>query len=80
MKQVGREIVGDPIKVDSYTSDWAQVRLHPCMFYRRYDLFEAGYKSMKGLYAELDLGQYISIRFSDKSDVTTFHRLHHEYL
>ncbi len=80
MKQQGREITGNDIKVESYTSDWAQVRIHPLVFYRRYDEFAKGFKNIKGLYAELDLGQFISIRFSDKSDVTAFHRLHHEYI
>ena len=80
MKQQGREIIGDVIKVDSYTTDWLQVRVHPLVFFRRYDEFAKGFKSVKGLYAELDLGQYISIRFSDKNDMTTFHRLHHEYI
>jgi len=80
MKQLGHEIVGDIIKVDSYTSDWAQVRLNPGVFYRRYEQFIKGYNSVKGLYVELDMGQFISIRFSDKNDVTTFHRLHHEYI
>jgi hypothetical protein len=80
MKQKGRAIIGDDIKVASYTNDWAQVRVHPIVFYRRYDDFAKGFKNVKGLYAELDLGQYVSIRFSEKSDVTAFHRLHHEYL
>lgn len=80
MKQIGHEIVGDVIKVDSYTNEWAQIRLNPSVFYRRYDAFVEGYKSLKGMYAELDMGQYISIRFSDKNDVTIFHRLHHDYI
>ena len=80
MKQKGREIVGDSNKVESYTNGWAQVRVHPIVFYRRYDTFAKGFKSVKGLYAELDLGQFVSIRFSEKADVTAFHRLHHEYL
>lgn len=80
MKQQGKCIVGDPIAVDSYTSDWMAVRLHPTIFYRRFDEFQKGFKQVKGLYAELDLGQFISIRFSEKEDVTNFHRLHHEYL
>jgi len=80
MKQNGREITGDIIKVDSYTSEWMQIRLHPAIFYRRYDEFAKGFESVKGLYAELDLGQFVCIRFSDKNDVTNFHRLHHEYL
>lgn len=80
MKQKGQEIIGDPIKVDSYTSSWSQVRLHPSVFYRRYDQFLRGFNNVSGLYAELDFGQYISIRFSEKKDVTAFHKLHHEYL
>ena len=80
MKQKGRAIIGNDIKVDSYTNNWNHVRIHPLVFYRRYDKFEEGFKSVKGLYAELDLGQFISIRFSEKSDLTAFHRLHHEYI
>ena len=80
MKQQGHAIIGDNIKVASYTDSWAQVRVHPCVFYRRYDAFAQGFKQVKGLYTELDLGQFVSIRFSDKNDVTTFHRLHHEYI
>ena len=80
MKQKGRAITGDDIKVSSYTNDWVHVRVHPIVFYRRYELFAKGFKSVKGLYAELDLGQFVSIRFSDKNDLTAFHRLHHEYI
>lgn len=80
MKQNGREIIGDNIKVASYTDHWAQVKVHPIVFYRRYDAFMQGFKQVKGLYAELDLGQFVSIRFSDKTDVTAFHKLHHEYI
>ena len=80
MKQKGHEIIGDDVKIDSYTSDWKQVRIHPLVFYRRYDKFVEGFKTVKGLYVELDQGQFISIRFSDKNDLTTFHRLHHEYI
>lgn len=80
MKQKGRAIIGDPIKVESYTNSWLQVRLHPSVFYRRYDQFMRGLGNVSGLYAELDLGQYVAIRFSEKKDVTAFHKLHHEYL
>jgi hypothetical protein len=80
MKQKGRAITGDDIKVSSYTNDWVHVRVHPIVFYRRYETFAKGFKSVKGLYAELDLGQFVSIRFSDKNDLTAFHRLHHEYI
>ncbi len=80
MKQKGHKIVGDDIKVDSYTSKWIHVRVHPFVFYRRYDTFIDGFKHVKGLFAEIDQGAFISIRFTDKGDLTTFHRLHHKYL
>lgn len=80
MKQLGKCIVGDPIRVYNYTSDWLSIRLHPATFYRRHDEFQAGFKNVKGLYTELDLGQYILIRFTEKEDVTAFHRRHHEYI
>jgi len=80
MKQRGKCIIGDPIIVDSYTSDWATVRLHPAIFYRRQDEFQKGFKAMKGLYAEIDMGQFVIIRFSEKDDLTAFHRRHHEYI
>jgi hypothetical protein len=80
MKQNGRCIVGNQISVDSYTSDWMSVRLHPTTFYRRYDEFQKGLDSVRGLYAELDFGQFIVLRFSEKDDMTAFHRRHHEYV
>lgn len=80
MKQQGREIMGDSVKVENYTNKWLQVRLHPIVFYRRYEAFATGFKKVKGLYAEIDMGQCVVIRFTDKSDVTEFHRMHHEYI
>lgn len=80
MKQQGRCLTGDPIRVDSYTADWMSVRLHPTTFYRRLAEFEEGFTKVKGLYAEIDMGQFILIKFSEKEDVTAFHRRHHEYL
>ncbi len=80
MKQNGKCLVGDPIQVDSYTSDWLSVRLHPTTFYRRLDDFRDGFAKVKGLYAELDMGQFVVIRFSEKEDVTMFHKLHHAYI
>lgn len=80
MKQQGKCIIGDPISVENFTADWMSVRMHPSTFYRRQDAIQDGFANVKGLYAELDLGQYISIRFSEKDDMTAFHRLHHEYI
>jgi hypothetical protein len=80
MKQRGHELIGDNLQVESYTNTWMQIKIHPLVFYRRYDTFAKGFKSVKGLYAALDMGQYVAIRFSEKSDVTAFHRMHHEYV
>lgn len=80
MKQLGHCIVGDPIRVNSYTADWLSVRLHPTTFYRRLEEFDRGFEQVKGLYAELDLGQFVLIRFSEKDDLTAFHRRHHQYV
>jgi hypothetical protein len=80
MKQQGKCIVGDPISVDSYTADWMTIRLHPCVFYSRQEAFHNTLDSIKGLYAELDMGQFILLKFSEKEDVTRFHRNHHEYI
>lgn len=80
MKQQGRCIVGDSIRIDSYTSDWAAVRLHPATFYRRFDEFQKGFAAVKGLYVEIDMGQFVIIRFSEKEDMTAFYKRHHEYV
>lgn len=80
MKQIGREITGNDIKVSSYTNDWIQIRIHPAIFYRRYEQFADSFNNIQGFYTELDQGQYVSVRFSDKNDVTEFYRKHHEYL
>jgi len=80
MKQQGNCIIGDPVTVDNFTADWLSVRLHPTTFYRRIKEFHDGLESVKGLYTEIDLGQYVVIRFSEKDDMTAFHRRHHEYV
>lgn len=80
MKQEGKFISGDPVRVERYTSDWLTIRLHPATFYRRFDEFQQGFSEVKGLYTEIDCGQYILVRFSDKEDLTAFHRRHHQYL
>lgn len=80
MKQQGKCIVGDPVQVDNYTADWMSVRIHPTSYYRRQDEILEGLKKTKGLYAELDMGQFVVIRFSEKEDMTAFHRRHHEYV
>lgn len=80
MKQEGKCIVGDIVRVDNYTSDWLTVRLHPATYYRRHQDFDEGFKELKGLYTEFDYGDFVQIRFSDKDDLTSFYRRHHNYI
>lgn len=80
MKQFGKCIVGDLRKVDDFTSDWMSIKIHPAVYYRRQAEFDKTLENMKGLYAELDMGQYILLRFSLKDDITDFHRNHHACL
>lgn len=80
MKQDGKCITGDPIRVERYTSDWLTVKLHPTTFYRRLEEFYNGFEEVKGLYAEIDCGQFVMVRFSEKDDLTAFHRRHHSYI
>jgi len=80
MRQDGKCIVGNPIQIESYTSAWHSVRVHPTTFYRRQEELIVGLDQSKGLYTELDMGEYVVIRFSDKDDLTSFHRRHNEYI
>jgi hypothetical protein len=80
MKQIGKCITGDPVRLDNYTADWMSVRLNPATFYRRSEEFYTGLETVRGLYAEIDMGQFVVIRFSEKSDMTAFHKRHHEYV
>lgn len=80
MKQLGKCITGNLRNVEDFTSDWMSVRIHPSIYYRRLDEFQKTLDKTKGFYAELDLGQYILLRFSEKDDVTNFHRNHHTCL
>lgn len=80
MKKIKNSIVGDPVQVDAYTSKWQEIHLSPEVFYRRYDQFQKSMENLKGLYAEIDMGKLVYIRFSEKDDLTTFHRIHHEYI
>ena len=80
MKQKGKSIIGDPVQVDNYTTDWTSIRLHPSVFYRRQEELRKGFKLVKGLYAEIDMGQFVVIRFSEPADMTAFHQRHREYI
>ena len=80
MKQQGKYISGDPVRVNNYTVNWPTVKLHPTTFYRRYNDLQEGLDEVRGFYTELDMGQYVVIRFSDKEDLTDFYRRHHSYI
>jgi hypothetical protein len=80
MKQQGKRLTGDPVRIEQFTTDWLTVRLHPTTFYRRIDEFQEGFSLVKGLYTDIDCGQFILIRFSEKEDLTAFHRRHNAYL
>lgn len=80
MKQQGKRLIGDPVRIERFTVDWETVRLHPTTYYRRIEEFLEGFDQVKGLYTDIDCGQYILIRFSEKDDLTAFHRRHHTYL
>ena len=80
MKQHGKCLVGDPVLLERYTTGWLSIKLHPTTFYRRHNEFQSGFEQVRGLYAEIDCGQYVLVRFSEKEDLTHFHRLHYQYL
>ena len=80
MKQQGNSITGDPVRVDLYTADWPTVRLHPAVYYRRQEQFEKSLTKTKGLYAEIDMGKFVYIRFLEKDDLTNFRQIHNEYV
>jgi hypothetical protein len=80
MKQKGKCIIGDLVCVDNYTSEWESVRLHPSTYYRRLDEIENSLSELHGLYTQLDLGEFVLIRFSDKEDLSKFCRLNKEYI
>lgn len=80
MRQQGNCIVGDSRTLESYTATWLTVKMHPTSFYRHNDEIQSTLEKLKGPYVELDMGQYILLRFAEKDDVTTFHRNHHSYI
>ena len=80
MRQSGKCIIGETRAIDSYTSDWDSVRICPTVYYRRLSDFQDTLNNIEGMYTELDLGQYILIRFSNKDDLTKFHRCHHSFI
>lgn len=80
MKINGKCVTGDPVLIDRYTSDWMSIRIHPNTFYRRMDVFQKGLDKTRGYHAEIDVGPFVYVRFTEKEDLTEFHRMHHEYL
>lgn len=80
MKQKGKCLSGDPVQLDAFTSGWMSVKLHPGTFYRRQDEIYTDLDKSKGFYAEIDMGDFVVIRFSEKDDVTAFYRRHREYI
>ena len=80
MKQQGNCITGDPILLENFTSGWHSVKLHPALFYRREDSIKTILKNSRGFYVEIDMGEYVLIKFSEKDDLTEFYRLNNEYI
>lgn len=80
MKRKGNFVTGDPVRVSKYTDHWMTVRLHPAVFYRRIDQFHDSLANSRGLYTEIDTGECVMIRFSDKEDLTAFYRMHNQYV
>jgi len=80
MKQHGKHITGNPVSVDRFTAGWNFVKIHPTSYYRRQKEILEGLKKSKGFYTDIDMGQFVIIRFSEKDDLTTFHRDHHAYI
>lgn len=79
VKQKGMRIIGDLVRVDDYTSDWASVRLHPTTYYRRLDEIESALCKSRNMYTQMDFGDYILIRFADNDDLTSFYKFNYEY-
>jgi len=80
MKQIGREITGDNIKVDDLTKTWRQVRLSPNTFYRKQDEFVKAFKKFEGLYAAMDMGHSVVLRMNSEDDADKFIKKYYEYL
>jgi len=79
MKQVGSSIIGNLVQVNNFTKEWSEISLHPAIFYRNYDKFITTLEDGNGLYAEIDSGNNIIIRFSDNDDAINFHNDYNDY-
>jgi hypothetical protein len=80
MKKQGNFVTGDPVRLDKFTGSWATVKLHPAVFYRRIDQFHDSLNSVRGLYTEIDTGECVMIRFSEKDDLAAFYKTHNQYV
>lgn len=80
MKQVGNRIIGDVVRLEDYTAKWDSLRLHPTTFYRKYAQFQQVLSSLPGLYAQIDAGDFVEIKFSNESDLNNFYKMHNEYI
>lgn len=80
MKQQGNCIIGDPIRVDDFTSNWNVISMHPSTFYRRYEEICENLQKTKGFYTKLDIGNYVLIKFSEKEDLDLFYKNSYEYI
>lgn len=80
MKKIKNCIVGEVIKVMDYTEGWYTIQVHPTTFYRRINQIHKSLNSINGLYAEIDYGSCVCIRFSDQSDGEKFRVENEEYI
>jgi hypothetical protein len=74
MKISGNCIVGDHIQVDRFTAKWASIKVLPITYYRKQEEITKILDSCTGICAELDNGEHVSIRFSEKSDLENFYK------
>lgn len=80
MRKINNCLIGDFVRVDSYTTGWYTIKLHPGTYYRRQAEFISTLKKNTGLYAELDAGDSVLIRFDNMSDVNNFYKQHYGYI
>lgn len=80
MKVVGNLVTGDFARLMNYTAGWHSVKMHPATFYRRRFELETTLSKIKGLWSEIDMGECVLIKFSNKEDVTEFYKKHHSHI
>lgn len=80
MKKIENCIIGESAKLMDYTNGWYTVHVHPTTYYRRMSQFQNSLSSIDGLYAEIDYGSGVYLRFSNQSDAEKFRLDNHAYL